>query len=573
MKKYSIFLLVLFPFFCFSQVGPDAGRNLVFSNAQTWRVNIPDAAILDHPGNTISVEAWIFPTAYPTNEGGGMVFNKHETVNSREYDLMLVAAGQVRFSVYDVASSPFITIGNARIPLNAWTHIAGTYSNATGVVNIYINGILDRTTNIGNVTIASTSTGPMIGGYWQINNTVSRAHFEGAIDEVRLWHAERTQAELRDNMCQTLRPQANLIAYYTLDETTGNIANDASGNNNNGILENFPAAQITNRNFSGAPVGNASVNTYSSNFPLSLGSVAGGSMSISNVTGNPTAIHLFRVDAVPSQTGGLTNPIDTYFGTFVVNGNTPTYDVLYDYSGTVFDGALCESNHKLQQRNDNAVANWTLIASILNTTTNTLSASNINSRIEIILDTTCATTLPVNFISFHASRLGSLVLVEWTTTDEKDIDYFEIERGSNLYDFVSIGKLDPQTNSHSFSKYLFEDIHPLFTIAYYRIKEVDKSGKYTYSDIRVVNAAANTSNAYRIYPNPGNGKITIEYFDRQNEQWNVRLFNIKGQELFMQSEEFSDNQQFLDFSNCAPGIYYLQLFSGHEMRTEKLIIQ
>jgi hypothetical protein len=374
----------------FAQPGPDSGHSLVFSNASTNRVNIPDAVSFDHPDNNITIEAWVFPTAYGVSGGGGMIFSKLETDGTNEYYICLLSSGLLRFILSDNSAAYYYTVSTTTIPLNTWTHVAATYSFSTGIAQIYFNGILNVSNNIGSIILNSTAIRPMIGSYWLSNNNVSRAHFDGTIDEVRLWHIERTQTEMRDNMCRTLSPPlANLIAYYRLDETSGTFANDASGNGNNGTLENFTAGQIAARNFSGAPIGNQSINTYPAASPMILASASAGKLTIDNITGSPTGFHVFRVDAKPSQTAGLANPINTYFGTFVVGGSSPTYRTTYNYSGTAFNNSYCEKNYNLHQRTDNSISTWNLFNNTLDTVSNTLITANANSsdRKEIILDT------------------------------------------------------------------------------------------------------------------------------------------------------------------------------------------
>jgi hypothetical protein len=59
------------------------------------------------------------------------------------------------------------------------------------------------------------------------------------LDEVRCWDEARTQAEIRENMYRPLRgDEANLRAYYRLDELTGTTAYDLTPNQAHGTLIN-----------------------------------------------------------------------------------------------------------------------------------------------------------------------------------------------------------------------------------------------------------------------------------------------------------------------------------------------
>jgi hypothetical protein len=547
--------------------GPDSGRNLLFSNATTNRVNIPDAPAFDHPSNNLTMEAWVNPSSYAAS--GEMIFSKIETNNTREFYIYIEAGGLLRFVIIDNADVAYILLSTTTIPLNTWTHIAATYSFASGMEKIYLNGILNASNNIGSVTIASTSIQPLIGAYWLTNNNVSRGHFEGSIDEVRLWYVERTQTEIRDNMCQTLVPPlVNLVAYYRLDETNGILAADMSGNGNNGTLENFLAGQVVARNYSGAPIGNQSIYTYSNTFPLVLNSPSVGKLTINNVTGVPAVFHLFRVDATPSQTGGLSSPANTYFGTFVAGGAAPTYTAVYDYSGTVYDNSLCENNFVLKQRDDNSIATWTLLPNVLNTTANTLTAANISGRKEIILD--CDIPAPVDFISFNLKINNKTTLLNWSTAHEQNNLYFIIEKSTDLNHFNTIGRVDALLLQTTINNYVYIDNEWSMGTVYYKLKQVDINGAYKYSEIKSINSSS--APEFEIFPNPNNGSFQMETVHIGS--WNFKILNDKGQEVY---EYINDSETIgainVELAHLLPGFYTVLFYYESGMIIKKLIIQ
>src|SRR6185437_2567784 len=329
MRHLLLLFALLLRLIAFSQVkGTDAGTTLTFSgNINLTNVLIQNAPIFDHPGNTITIEAWIYPTSFAT---GPMVFSKSKTNNEREYEIFITAAGKLIFDVFGQNDAVYTVISNSTISLNTWTHVACVYSYATGYSTIYLNGVQDATNFNGQVTIQASSINVLIGAYFQTSSYVNtRNNFVGYIDEVRLWFTERTVTQIRDYMCQTLpTPQANLICYYYLDEGSGLTAYDASGNGNTGTLQNFPTSVTNSWPYSGAAIGDISTYIYSpaswTGQTLALASSSNeGTMTISNVQGTPSGMQLFMVNNTPSQTGGLVHPINTYFGTFVVNGTAP----------------------------------------------------------------------------------------------------------------------------------------------------------------------------------------------------------------------------------------------------------
>ena len=66
-------------------------------------------------------------------------------------------------------------------------------------------------------------------------------YFGGAIDEVRIWGATRTEAGIRSTMMTTLSGgEADLVAYWRFDEGMGDIAADATAGGHDGRLGDDP---------------------------------------------------------------------------------------------------------------------------------------------------------------------------------------------------------------------------------------------------------------------------------------------------------------------------------------------
>ncbi len=142
------------------------------------------------------------------------------------------------------------------------------------------------------------------------------------MDELRVWNYALTENQVRQTMCKKLTGQEpGLIGYWTFDETTGNILNDKSLKHFNGLLKGNPK-----RVFSGAPVGDQSVFTYTNTWTGKSLSLIDNDykIAVDNIRGNPEGIHLYSVNSIPSQTAGLnlSDINEPYFGVFVAMGLT-----------------------------------------------------------------------------------------------------------------------------------------------------------------------------------------------------------------------------------------------------------
>ena len=97
--------------------------------------------------------------------------------------------------------------------------------------------------------------------------------------------------------------------------------------------------------------------------------------------------------------------------------------------------------------------------------------------------------LPVKYLSFEGKMITNSLLLNWITTEEINNNYFQIERSFNGIDFMQIGlALDGFVNGTQ-KEYAFKDYSDLLKnkeIIYYRLKQIDNDGNYTFSKNLIV---------------------------------------------------------------------------------------
>jgi hypothetical protein len=97
---------------------------------------------------------------------------------------------------------------------------------------------------------------------------------------------------------------------------------------------------------------------------------------------------------------------------------------------------------------------------------------------------TCGTiVLPIELTQFSATPADEDVELKWTTASEHENDFYTIERstGSGLWENISI--VNSLGNSHTYTHYTILDSSPLPGLSYYRLKQTDKNGSYSYSEV------------------------------------------------------------------------------------------
>ena len=119
------------------------------------------------------------------------------------------------------------------------------------------------------------------------------------------------------------------------------------------------------------------------------------------------------------------------------------------------------------------------------------------------MTTVVAEALPLHLLSFSAKKEGSTNLLNWATTNEINVNHFDIEKSANGKEFNKIGMVKAGNTGYSFT-----DNNPLKATNYYRLKMVDKDGQFTYSPIRMINNKG--SFAVNVYPNPAKHTLQLQ---------------------------------------------------------------
>ncbi len=190
--------------------------------------------------SNFTVEAWINPTEA---SGFPLSFMNLTTDYKNGYGFGFIN-GKLRFLVHPLSMNvtDWETLPGVNIPLNQWSHVAGTYDGK--VIKIYLNGVLADSktisTTVQSILWNTLPTGLYIGRY--MATTPSEAsYFKGSVDDVRLWRTTRSGTEIATSYNAKLAGnETNLASYWDFNEGEGTIAGDATANNYNGTLKNGP---------------------------------------------------------------------------------------------------------------------------------------------------------------------------------------------------------------------------------------------------------------------------------------------------------------------------------------------
>ena len=552
------------------------GNSITFVSGSSQRAQIGaiGASPLPASFNTFTMETWMNITTFPGGVFQSTIMGLEENSTVDSYILRTgvgtgnqveVVIGSTDFGSQITATSPANFLST-----NTWYHIATTYDGTT--LKLYVDGILvSANVNIMTINPPRTSTFAL-GGRAQ----GADRHLNGRLDEARVWRTARTEAEIRANMHLTLNGnEAGLAAYYQFDETLGNVVDVTNGNDLS--LMNAPA-----RSASTLTVG------YGVSKTVSVTSVG----SVIDLTTTNMEIDFSGTSANPNGNLVVTQIMGEkpYNNTTVPAATTSCYWVVRNFgtnTGLAFDNIKFKipssnkidaadettpSNLKLYHRTTNSGASvWTQIGGIgANSASNTTKEINFNSLTntsfsEFIVGSVVG-ALPITLLTFGGERIEQAgerteaVKLTWTTASEIGNKGFEIQVSDNAQTFKNIAFVEGRGNSTTVSSYQLAVINP--NDAYYRLKQIDFDGKFSYSPIVFVEGLVGE---VKIYPNPNNGTFTV-LVGKGKLDLPARLLNAQGVEVWrgIQTEVKT---------NLPAGMYFLHTTVAGKTKVTKVVIQ
>jgi hypothetical protein len=186
--------------------------------------------------------------------------------------------------------------------------------------------------------------------------------------------------------------------------------------------------------------------------------------------------------------------------------------------------------------------------------------------------------IPIQLLKFDARPEGKIVKLSWITSNEINNDYFTAERAEDGINFIPLTTVDGAGNSTSTISYKSTDVNPFAGMNYYRLKQTDYEGNFSYSDIRKVRFDLSLSDAAIVLesfiPNPFMDDFTLNYSALADGPVNLMVMNCWGEVVIKETltaVKGLNSYRFVENINLAVGIYYLTPTSDDKMVSKKII--
>jgi len=177
-------------------------------------------------------------------------------------------------------------------------------------------------------------------------------------------------------------------------------------------------------------------------------------------------------------------------------------------------------------------------------------------------------TLPVSFAKLSGlAQSNKTNLINWVTTNEMNNTGFELQRSANGTSFSDVAFIPTKSvaSHHTTLTYQFTDTKPLNGLNYYRLKQVDVNGKFTYSTVICIKQVQTTLELAGLYPNPVTSQMNIKVNSPVATNASVIINDMAGRTVArypIQVSEGSNNFTF-QVNSLPKGTYLVNFISDN----------
>ncbi|MBC7863138.1 MAG: T9SS type A sorting domain-containing protein [Bacteroidia bacterium] len=269
---------------------------------------------------------------------------------------------------------------------------------------------------------------------------------------------------------------------------------------------------------------------------------------------------------------------DWYVNKTDVGSDNGTLNIYFDFSEYGASGAPgTAANYVLLARNSTA-SNFSIVSGTSVSVSGDriiflVDASNITTNFYYTVGTTNPTTspLPIELLNFDAVVCERNVCLNWATATEHNNDFFTIDKSKNGTDFEFVSQTDAVGNSFSTSTYSSIDVSPYEGISYYRLKQTDVNGTYTYSNL--VPAEFISAAHIIVYPNPNSGTMQVSYSLKAEEKGEFTIYDAVGKQVSSFRLPNSEKTFSINAADIEDGVYFFKyIINGVVKDFGKIII-
>jgi len=207
----------------------------------------------------------------------------------------------------------------------------------------------------------------------------------------------------------------------------------------------------------------------------------------------------------------------------------------------------------------------------------TTAANKYRPNIKI---TFTGSTMPVKLTRISANKVSGDVLLSWETASEANFSHYEIERSADAYHFAKAGIVNAQPQFGNNKTYSFTDVNVLNATSlvngslYYRLKMVDKDGRFEYSKIVSVKPSIEMTEVVTTYPNPFTDAVYIKMNLLKTSKVILTITDAAGRVIRSKKLTLAQGESivsFLQLDNLQMGTFILSASVNGKISTVKIM--
>ncbi|MCE3279059.1 MAG: hypothetical protein K0S44_1250 [Bacteroidetes bacterium] len=464
-----------------------------------------------------------------------------------------------------------VTKTGSALTANNDIDIAGNFttSNSTSVFNtnnFYIKVAGNFVNASGNTTYTNTGTI----GVLEFNGSAAQTYTQGAsqldLNKVVMNHTSTGVTLLTDmnikattgSLTLTLGKIHTTVSYKVVvsNSTSTSVSTGNTSSYINGFLRRY-------------------INNLTGSYDFPVGTSTAFERANINFTAAPTITYLtadFQTYATVPAALGSTECSTTYDASALDNGfwnieaNTVNNNT-GQYNMTLYNSAYTNpaSGWTIMSRHNGSVT-WALVngdGSAGTCVASPVTAVVRNNMVGFSKFGTAqsGTPLPIELASFSGFDQGTKNKLEWTTMSETNNDYFSLERSENGNSFEQFVNVDGAGNSTRKLDYFSYDHSPFNGITYYRLKQTDFDGKYTYSSIIAIENNLDEIAISNVHPNPTTDDLNFDFYSPVKGTVKIQILDLAGRVVFDKEQNVEEGKSSLntEMGSLAKGIYSLKV--------------
>lgn len=183
--------------------------------------------------------------------------------------------------------------------------------------------------------------------------------------------------------------------------------------------------------------------------------------------------------------------------------------------------------------------------------------------------------LPVKLTDFNALKVSAGALVNWSTEQEENSAYFEVQRSTDGVHFTNRTIVNAAGHSSSRINYSYTDnLNGINGIVYYRLRMVDKDGRFSLSKVIALklNGAMNTE-TISVFPNPFVDYVKVSLNASYDVLAKIRIIGMNGTVVAMRNVPIQKGNNIIildEFRKMSRGTYVVELIAGEETYSRKV---